>query len=148
MNLEQLAVELIIECDEYLNDKHPGGNRSANPINTISSSSMLHNKMKAVIAAYRQEKSLPIYFDATVLLERYNQAREGKVNEVINCPSCNFGFVKKHYQQVFCCNDGVGNCKDHYWNTIKPERRGHCTACAQIGRGVKFRVAPVHTCGK
>ena len=44
--------------------------------------------------------------------EQYNSNKAAKVGETIVCPVCGSTFVKKSYQQAFCC----GKCKDAYWN--------------------------------
>ena len=48
----------------------------------------------------------------------YNKVnKSAKVGEECKCPTCGKTFIKKSYQQVFCCND----CKVAFWNT-KPDR--------------------------
>lgn len=42
----------------------------------------------------------------------YKKAKASKVGEVIKCACCGKEFVKKQYQQAFCC----GRCKDRFWN--------------------------------
>lgn len=48
----------------------------------------------------------------------YATGRAAKTGDAIVCPVCNTTFGKINYQQVFCSNEGSGNCKDHYWNLI------------------------------
>ena len=46
--------------------------------------------------------------------ERYIKAKQAKVGEEIRCAgyACGKSFVKKSYQQAFCCT----KCKDNFWN--------------------------------
>ena len=43
---------------------------------------------------------------------QYNVNKSAKVNSQIVCPVCGKSFIKKSYQQAFCC----GYCKDTYHN--------------------------------
>lgn len=43
---------------------------------------------------------------------RYESNKAAKVGTEITCPSCKGTFIKKSYQQAFCC----GVCKDRYHN--------------------------------
>lgn len=43
---------------------------------------------------------------------RYETNKAAKVGVEITCPSCGIVFVKRSYQQAFCC----GACKDEYHN--------------------------------
>lgn len=69
----------------------------------------------------------PLYFDKG--LERnhtrslYQKAKAAKVGSKVQCPVCGKMFVKKSYQQAFCCNKGKHNCKDRYWNDATDSRR-------------------------
>lgn len=56
------------------------------------------------------------------LKSRYNKCKVAKVGDTITCPYCGSKFKKKHYQQKFCRSKGPSNCKDRYWNSVKPER--------------------------
>lgn len=40
-----------------------------------------------------------------------------KVGDELTCPICKTKFIKKQWQQAFCC----GTCKDKFWND-KPDR--------------------------
>ena len=42
----------------------------------------------------------------------YNANKLAKVGDEIMCPVCKNTFVKKYYQQKFCCNE----CKVKFWN--------------------------------
>lgn len=42
----------------------------------------------------------------------YLLAKETKVGDVCKCVHCGTEFVKKQWQQVFCCS----HCKDAFWN--------------------------------
>ena len=42
----------------------------------------------------------------------YQKNKEAKCGETLNCPVCSSLFVKKQWQQAFCCN----KCKNKYWN--------------------------------
>lgn len=44
--------------------------------------------------------------------EQYKHNKSAKVGETIVCPICGKHFVKKQWQQAFCCD----NCKNKYWN--------------------------------
>ena len=44
--------------------------------------------------------------------EIYNANKSAKVGDSITCPVCGTVFVKRQWQQAFCC----GKCKDAYWN--------------------------------
>lgn len=44
--------------------------------------------------------------------EQYKQNKSSKVGAELVCPICGKKFVKKQWQQAFCC----GGCKDKYWN--------------------------------
>lgn len=46
-------------------------------------------------------------------VRRYDINKAAKVGETLNCPTCQSLFVKKSYQQAFCCTE----CKDKWWNT-------------------------------
>ena len=45
-------------------------------------------------------------------IKRYDVNKAAKVGETIVCPVCGKSFVKKSYQQAFCCCE----CKDKYHN--------------------------------
>lgn len=51
--------------------------------------------------------------------EQYKLNKSAKVGETIVCPICKETFVKKSYQQAFCC----GTCKDKYWNDKKDRHK-------------------------
>jgi hypothetical protein len=57
------------------------------------------------------------------MTDRYRMAKGAKVGETVICPTCEKQFIKRSYQQAFCCNRGRGNCKDRYWNVTEDERR-------------------------
>ena len=42
----------------------------------------------------------------------YDINKDAKVGTEIICPVCGKHFIKKSYQQAFCC----GECKNRYWN--------------------------------
>ena len=42
----------------------------------------------------------------------YKLNKAAKVGETIKCTYCGTPFVKKSYQQAFCCTE----CKDRWWN--------------------------------
>lgn len=44
--------------------------------------------------------------------EIYKANKLKKVGEECTCPICEKSFVKKQWQQAFCC----GSCKDRFWN--------------------------------
>jgi ribosomal protein L37AE/L43A len=44
--------------------------------------------------------------------KKYNAAKSAKVGEVVKCACCGKEFVKRYYQEAFCCP----KCKDDYWN--------------------------------
>ncbi len=44
------AIELIRECEEYLSDMHKQGAKSHIAVNTISTGSILHTKMKEILS--------------------------------------------------------------------------------------------------
>lgn len=44
--------------------------------------------------------------------KRYELNKSAKVGTEIKCPVCGHVFIKKSYQQAFCC----GECKDRYHN--------------------------------
>lgn len=48
----------------------------------------------------------------------YKAAKSAKVGERVKCGNsqCSRFFIKKSYQQAFCCNKGRSNCKDTYHN--------------------------------
>ncbi len=56
--------------------------------------------------------------DQTDMEDRYLIARDKKAGEQIECPTCQTVFKKKTYNHYFCKVD----CKDIYWNVIRPER--------------------------
>ena len=45
-------------------------------------------------------------------VKRYDLNKQAKVGTEIVCPVCGERFIKKSYQQAFCCTE----CKDRYWN--------------------------------
>lgn len=45
-------------------------------------------------------------------VKRYDINKSAKVGEELVCPVCGGRFVKKSWQQAFCCV----SCKDRYWN--------------------------------
>lgn len=45
-------------------------------------------------------------------IKRYDINKAAKVGTEIICPVCGKHFIKKSYQQAFCC----GECKNRYWN--------------------------------
>jgi hypothetical protein len=48
----------------------------------------------------------------------YTEAREARTGTDITCPVCGVKHKKTSYQKVFDTNNGKGNCKDAYWNTV------------------------------
>ena len=50
----------------------------------------------------------------------YNAAKAAKVGAVIKCACCGEEFVKRYYQQAFCCP----KCKDDYWNRKGDRHKG------------------------
>ena len=46
-------------------------------------------------------------------------AKSAKVGDIVVCPYCGKEFVKKTYQQTFCCAE----CKNTYWNNKKDRHR-------------------------
>jgi hypothetical protein len=44
--------------------------------------------------------------------EQYRLNKKAKVGDEIVCPICGKTFIKKQWQQAFCC----GSCKDRFWN--------------------------------
>lgn len=50
--------------------------------------------------------------------EIYKVNCEVKVGSMIMCPECHSRFIKKTYNQKFCCTA----CKDKFHNRINPER--------------------------
>lgn len=44
--------------------------------------------------------------------EQYKENKAAKVGAELTCPVCGSSFVKKQWQQAFCCS----HCKDTYWN--------------------------------
>ena len=55
---------------------------------------------------------------------QYESNKASKVGETIICPICGKEFVKKSYQQAFCCTQ----CKDTYWNNKKDRhKKGYYT---------------------
>lgn len=55
-------------------------------------------------------------------VKRYETAKAAKTGTDCVCPRCSKTFTKKSYQQAFCSNKGPGNCKDIFWNVVRPER--------------------------
>lgn len=49
---------------------------------------------------------------ASTRKKMYDKNKAAKCGEQLNCPVCNSVFVKKQWQQAFCC----GKCKDKFWN--------------------------------
>ena len=45
----------------------------------------------------------------------YKNNKSAKVGTEIECPVCHKRFIKKSYQQAFCC----GECKDKFWNRTR-----------------------------
>jgi len=50
----------------------------------------------------------------------YAIAKGAAVGTRVVCAACSTPFLKRSYQQAFCSNKGRGNCKDTYWNLVKP----------------------------
>lgn len=42
----------------------------------------------------------------------YRENKSASVGVEVECPVCHSRFVKKYYQQAFCCKD----CKERFWN--------------------------------
>lgn len=51
---------------------------------------------------------------------QYESNKSSKTGEMIVCPICGKHFIKKSYQQAFCCTE----CKDAYWNNKKDRHTG------------------------
>lgn len=51
--------------------------------------------------------------------ERYRLSQATEVGRSFFCPGCNTLVSKVSYQNVFCSNSGMGNCKDKYWNLVR-----------------------------
>lgn len=60
--------------------------------------------------------------EARRLLSRHTDNKRSQVGTTIRCAFCGKRIIKKSYQTQFCSNKGKSNCKDLYWNTVKPER--------------------------
>ena len=45
----------------------------------------------------------------------YKNNKSAKVGTEVECPTCHKRFIKKSYQQAFCCKD----CKDKFWNRTR-----------------------------
>lgn len=48
-------------------------------------------------------------------IKKYETNKSALVGDELVCPICGRNFIKKSYQQAFCCND----CKDRYWNQTR-----------------------------
>lgn len=83
--------------------------------------------------------------------DQYAIARAAKAGTATNCPVCNVLLIKATYQQVFCSNEGAGNCKDHYWNllaernplTLKRGKSVHDRMLLQLGKAEKLISAAI-----
>ena len=51
--------------------------------------------------------------------KRYETNKKAKVGTEITCAVCGTKFIKKQWQQAFCCSD----CKNAYWNAKKDRHR-------------------------
>ena len=58
-------------------------------------------------------------FKKTTRKLQYESNKGAKVGMEIVCPICRNHFIKKTYQQAFCCT----KCKDTYWNNKKDRHR-------------------------
>lgn len=52
--------------------------------------------------------------------QQYKAAKAAKVGDVVKCAHCGKEFVKRYYQEVFCCP----KCKDDYWNKKGDRHKG------------------------
>jgi hypothetical protein len=53
-------------------------------------------------------------------MRRYDSNRNAETGAIIGCPTCDKKIIKRSYQTQFCSNKGPYNCKDVYWNWVKP----------------------------
>lgn len=60
-----------------------------------------------------------------LMIYRYNNNSKSKVGSMITCPCCGQSIKKISYQKQFCSNNGSGNCKDVYWNTVDDNRNSY-----------------------
>lgn len=58
---------------------------------------------------------------STLMQKRYDQNEVIKAGSTANCPFCESEFEKRTYNHRFCKQE----CRDEYWNTVKPERKAH-----------------------
>lgn len=57
----------------------------------------------------------------------YEIAKQAKVGDSCQCPSCGSHFIKTNYQQAFCKTKEGTICKDAYWNSVDPSKRNNTT---------------------
>ena len=57
----------------------------------------------------------------------YKKAKDAKVGELVECPSCHTKFTKTNYQQAFCKSKQGTTCKDFFWNNVTPSKRNNTT---------------------
>ncbi|MBR4591132.1 MAG: hypothetical protein IKO36_10800 [Bacteroidaceae bacterium] len=57
---------------------------------------------------------------STTRKKMYDRNKSAKCGEQLNCPVCNSIFIKRQWQQAFCCNE----CKNKYWN-LKGDRHSN-----------------------
>ena len=50
-------------------------------------------------------------------------AQEAPKGALVQCPTCNRGFIKNHPKQAFCNFDGNHKCKTKFHNVNTPQRR-------------------------
>lgn len=53
---------------------------------------------------------------------RYEKAKAGKVGDTIECAYCGTSFVKRQWQQAFCCPE----CKQKYWDRKGDRHKDPC----------------------
>ena len=65
----------------------------------------------------RERQAAERHYRRTSPTKAFQAAQAAPVGNSIRCPGCGKLFKKKSYQQKFCSNKGIGNCKDRYWNS-------------------------------
>lgn len=118
-----IANRLVVLLDSGLSVAEAGGILAHRSIPALSHDTDHHDTDHVDMHVNMDDVDVPDGMEAAnrLMQRRYNENEMVKAGEVANCPFCESEFTKKTYNHRFCKQE----CRDDYWNTVKPERQVH-----------------------
>jgi protein-arginine kinase activator protein McsA len=84
---------------------------------------MLHEEDEGTeaeaLSDYTEAMEEPFEERVSDMIIAYGQSKQANVRTKVECPTCTKTFIKRYWQQAFCCTP----CRDKYHNTVTEERR-------------------------